>query len=287
MADAPRRVLVVANETVGGRALIEAVKARAAESGPVQVRVCCPRNEPRHGYVVHDESVDSAATNRLETTIAQLREAGIDAAGEAMDPDPYSATMDAIALYGADEIVISTHPETRSGWMRRDLIDRVRDDTGLPVEHVVVDLDADREEATHTLVVANETMGGGPLIERIEAKAAEGPHRFVVICPHTHGDERDDAHERLEGTLKRLEHAGVEAVGQVSDPDPYTAVRNALDYYTVHEILVSTYPATRSGWMRRDLIERVKASTAKPVEHVVVAEEEARSGASRSEASAR
>src|SRR5437763_16297281 len=93
-------------------------------------------------------------------TLAQLREVGIEADGEVMDPDPFSATMDAIDSYGADEVIISTHPDTRSGWLRRDLVDRVRDDaSGLPVEHVVVDLGADRQHLTRTLVVANQPDG--------------------------------------------------------------------------------------------------------------------------------
>src|SRR6201999_4528338 len=159
MSPEPLRILVVANETVGGRALVDAVKRHAekahAEGRPFQVTVVCPQNTPKHGYVINDEYVRAAAENRLRLTIAQLREVGIEASGELMDHDPYGATMDAIAEFGADEVIISTHPETRSGWLRRDLIDRVRDASGLPVEHVVVDLDADRAQAIRTLVVAN------------------------------------------------------------------------------------------------------------------------------------
>ena len=274
---AAERLLVVANETVGGRALIDAVRAHA-ERGPVTVTVVCPQNRPRHGSVIYDDAVRAAAENRLETTLAQLEEAGIEAHGAVMDPDPYSAVMDALGEYGADAIVISTHPETRSGWLRRDLIDRVRDATGLPVEHVVVDLDADREEATRTLVVASRTVGGESLIERLKAKAAEAPHRFIVIVPHG-GEGADSAAARLAETLHRFEEAGLEAVGQVMDPDPFTAIQNALQFYAVDEIVISTFPATRSGWLRADLIDRVSASTAKPVEHVVVTPEEAEEGA--------
>src|SRR5215475_15164172 len=114
-----KTVLVVANETVGGRALIEAVEQRAAQ-GPIHVVVICPQNEPRHGYVVYNDLVRKAAENRLEITLAELRAEGIDATGEVMDPDPYQATMDGIAQFHPDEIIISTHPETRSGWLRRD-----------------------------------------------------------------------------------------------------------------------------------------------------------------------
>jgi hypothetical protein len=282
MSSEPHRIVVVANETVGGRALIEKVKERAekahAEGKPFHVTVVCPQNQPKSGYVIYDESVRTAAENRLETTLAQLREVGIDADGEVMDPDPYAATMDAVGHYGADEIIISTHPETRSGWLRRDLVDRVRDATGVPVEHVVVDLDADRAHRVRTLVVANQTVGGEPLHGLLRGKAKESPHSFVVICPQGAG-AAGDAHERLAHELERLHDEGFEAVGQVMDPDPFTAVQNALQFYAIDEIVISTFPATRSGWLRNDLVERIKGSTSKPVEHVVVSQAEAEEGA--------
>jgi hypothetical protein len=274
---APTRLLVVANETVGGRTLIDAVKAHA-DKGPVHVHVVCPQNQPRSGWVVYDESVYSAAENRLETTLAQLREIGIEADGEVMDPDPYTAIMDAFHHDEYDEIIVSTHPETRSGWMRRDLVDRVREDTDLPVEHVVVDLEADREGMTNTLVVANQTAEGAPLFRRLKEKAAESPHRFTVILPQGEGTG-GDANARLAHLLEHMKREGLEAVGQVMDPDPFTAIQNAIQYYAVDEIVISTFPDERSGWMRGDLVGRVAGSTSKPVEHVVVTEAEAQEGA--------
>jgi hypothetical protein len=92
-----KRILVVANETVAGRPLIDAVKRRAG-SEDVHVHVISPQNQPKHGYLVYDEHVRDAAQNRLEMTLALLREAGIEADGEVMDPDPYSAVMDALGL---------------------------------------------------------------------------------------------------------------------------------------------------------------------------------------------
>ncbi len=271
----------MANETVGGRALIDQVREKAEEAHadhrPFAVTVICPQNRPREGYVIYDDNSMKAAENRLMTTLAQLRAVGILATGAVMDPDPYSATMDAVAAYGADCIIISTHPETRSGWMRRDLIERVHHDTGVPVDHVVVDLEADKDEVTNTLVVANETVAGEPLIQMLKEKAARSPHSFVVICPQG-GKEAGDPSARLAAMLERLTAEGLEAAGQVMDPDPYTAIKNAMQYYAIDEIVVSTFPATRSGWLRGDLIERVRSSTAKPVEHVVVQPEEAREG---------
>jgi hypothetical protein len=279
----PRRILVVANETVGGQTLIDAVEKRArelsAEGQPYEVTVICPQNQPRHGYVIYEDSVRTAAENRLQTTLAQLEEAGVKAEGRIMDPDPFAAIGDALEEFGADEVVISTHPETRSGWLRRSLVDRVQAEIGLPVEHVVVDLDAERRDATHTLVVANQTVGGEPLIELLKKKAAKSPHRFTVICPDSAQEEKDSANRRLADVLTRLESEGLEAVGQVTHPDPYTSIQNALQYYTIDEIVISTFPGERSGWLRGDLVGRVERSTAKPVEHIEVSPEEAREGA--------
>ena len=265
-----KRVLVVANETVAGRPLIEAVKKRA-DGEEIRAHVISPQNQPKHGYVIYDEHVRDAAQNRLEMTVALLREAGIEADGEVMDPDPYSAVMDALGEQDYDEIVISTHPETRSGWLRQGLVDRVQRAARRPVEHVVVDLDAERDDVKRTLVVANETVASRPLLDALKRKAGEEPRRFIVIAPQsgTNGEGGGGAHERLARTLDELQEAGLDAVGQVEHHDPYTAIQNALQFYAPDDIVISTFPETRSGWLRGDLIGRVEASTGKPVEHIV------------------
>jgi hypothetical protein len=274
-----KRILVVANETVAGKPLIDAVKRRAG-GDQVKVHVISPQNQPKHGYVVYDEHVRDAAQNRLEMTLALLHEEGIQADGEVMDPDPYSAVMDALGEADYDEIIVSTHPETRSGWLRQGLVDRLKRAARRPVEHVVVDLDAERDDVKRTLVVANETVSSRPLLDALKRKADEEPRRFIVIAPQTGGgngdsDSDNDPHERLAHTLKELEDAGLEAIGQVADPDPFTAIQNALQFYAPDDIVISTFPETRSGWLRADLVGRVQASTGKPVEHVVAEEESA------------
>lgn len=264
-------VLVVANDTHGGRSLIEAIKARAA-AGDAQFVVIAPQNKPQSGMVIYDEAVRDAARHRVETTLSALREIGIEARGDVMDPDPFNATLDAVREYGIDELIVSTHPETRSGWLRRDLIERVQDATSLPVQHVVVDLDADRAETTQTLVVANQTAGGEPLLEELKRRAAATPHRFTVIVPQDggQGHHTAEARERLQGLLDHLHREGIPATGGIGDPDPFTAVMNALQFYRVDEIVISTLPKMRSRWLRSDLVERVERATAAPVEHVVV-----------------
>jgi hypothetical protein len=266
-----KRILVVANETVAGKPLIDAVRERAGGEA-VDVHVICPQNQPRHGYVIYEDTVRDAAENRLQMTLALLREAGIEADGEVMDPDPYAAVMDALGEHDYDEIIISTHPETRSGWLREGLVDRVRRASHRPVEHVVVDLDTERDDVKRTLVVANQTVASPELLEVLRRKAEEEPRRFIVICPQaeTNGDgSQSDAAQRLAHTLKTLEDAGLDAIGQVVHPDPYTAIQNALQFYAPDDIVISTFPETRSGWLRTDLIGRVETSTGKPVEHVV------------------
>ena len=116
MSSAPpvRHVLVLANETVAGRSLIEALERLAAE-GPVRVTVLSPQNNPRAGYVVYDDERRSAADRRLRRTLDLLHREGIAARGAVVDPDPLQAVRDGIAEYQPDEIIISTHPEVRSG----------------------------------------------------------------------------------------------------------------------------------------------------------------------------
>jgi hypothetical protein len=91
--------------------------------------------------------------------------------------------------------------------------------------------------------------------------------------PSTGNGGDGDPHERLASTLKDLEDAGLQAIGQVEHHDPYTAIQNALQFYAPDDIVISTFPETRSGWLRGDLIGRVQSSTGKPVEHVVSEEE--------------
>ena len=132
-----KTILVVANETLGGAALLERIREHAeAEGGDVRVVICVPRTKPRHGNIIYDEAVYDAAQVRIDLARSVLRAEGIDAIGEPGDPDPYTATMNALGFFHIDDVVISTLPETRSGWLRAGLIDRVARATNVPVEHV-------------------------------------------------------------------------------------------------------------------------------------------------------
>jgi len=122
--------------------------------------------------------------------------------------------------------------------------------------------------------VANQTVGGEALIKQLEELSKEeGQYNFVVIVPASENDD-EGASQRLAHTLKRLEEEGLQVVGQVAHSDPFTAIQNALQFYPADEIVISTFPETRSGWLRSDLIQRVQATTSKPVHHVVAEDSE-------------
>jgi hypothetical protein len=270
-----KTILVVANETLGGRSLLDAIRSRAAE-GDARFVICVPQNRPRSGLVVYDDAVFDAAQVRVDLALEFIRAEHIEAIGEVGDPDPYTATIDAVHAYRPSEIIISTYPETRSGWLRRDLIDRVRDATGLPVEHVVADPDTEGLPFHVTLAVANRTASGDELLDALKAKvdaeeAKERGRLFIVVIPLEGGDGQATrrARTRLKLVLDRLHQAGMYGAGMIGDPDPYTAIMNALQYFRVDDILISTFPETKSGWLRADLIERVRRTTNLPVEHVV------------------
>jgi hypothetical protein len=269
-----RTVLVVANETIGGRPLLDAVRREAGKEDTRFVLVV-PQTRPRAGYVIYDEMVFDAAQARVDLAVGFIRSEGIEAVGEVGDLDPYAATMDAVREYEPDAIIISTYPEARSGWQRRDLIERVRQASRLPVEHVIADPDTEGLSFHVTLAVANRTASGDELLDALKAKAAAEADRrerlFIVVVPQEGGDGAAGrrARTRLSLVLGRLREAGLTAAGMIGDPDPYTAIMNALQYFRVDDIVISTFAETKSGWLRADLIERVRAATGKEVEHIV------------------
>ena len=267
-----REILVIANRTLGGAKLLEAVRARAAP-GDVRFRLIVPQSQPSAGLVIYDEAVRESAQVRVDLALSAVAAEGIEATGEVGDPDAFLATMDAVAEHRPDEIIVSTHPVTQSGWLRRDLIERIQNASGLPVEHVIVDLEAEGVLFTVTLVVANKTSSGEELIEHLRAKAEHGgAHLFIAVVPQLDGSGSAprEARARLARMLDRLHSAGLLSSGMIGDPDPYTAVMNALELFRVDDLVISTLPDERSGWMRSNLIERVSNVTSLPVEHVVV-----------------
>jgi hypothetical protein len=265
-----KRVLVLANETIGGKNLLDRVKQIAAEEDNVRFHVVVPQTRPRHGNIVYDDVVRDSAQVRVDLALEFMSDEGIRGTGEVGDADPFNAAMDAVAERGIDEILVSTLPATSSGWLRRDLIERLQEASGLPVEHVVVDLASEGLPFDVTLVVANQTVAAPELVERLKALAAEGPRRFIVVIPQssTDGFAVREARGRLRRLLDSLDDAGIVAAGMPGDPDPYTATMNAVQYFHISEIVISTLPADTSKWMADKLVDRVRAATNVPVEHI-------------------
>jgi hypothetical protein len=145
-ADDERRILVIANETVGGEALRAVIEERAAAYRE-QILVVVPALNARLKHWTSDEDeARAAAEARLHATLDELGRSGIAARGEVGDADPLQALEDGVRSFGPDEIIISTHPEGRSHWLESGVVDRARDRFMMPMTHVVVDLEAERQE---------------------------------------------------------------------------------------------------------------------------------------------
>ena len=136
-----RRILVIANETVAGERLREEVQA-AAKGGRSRVRVVCPAlNSPVRHWASDEDPARATAQLRLDRSLEDLRRSGIEASGEIGDSDPLQAIEDALRTFGADVVIISTHPEGRSNWLERGVVQAARERFAVPITHVVVDLD--------------------------------------------------------------------------------------------------------------------------------------------------
>src|SRR5919107_2468990 len=262
-------VLVLANETIGGEKLLDAIRDRHAE-GDARFHVVVPLTRPRHGNVIYDEPQRDGAQVRVDLALAFMREEGIDGTGEVGDGDPLNAAHDAIAEHGISEIIVSTLPESSSGWLKRDLVDALEGDTGLPITHVVVDLEREGLPFDVTLVVANQTVAGTELVDRLKQLADQGPRRFIIVVPQDSGDGRaaKAARDRLHSLLASLEDEGIVAAGYIGDPGPFTATMNAVQFFHISEIVISTLPEGTSKWVADKLVERVRKVTNRPVEHV-------------------
>ena len=268
-------VLVVANETVDAKTLRDALAARGDD---LLVTVVSPVNEPQRGYVVYTDTRRASAQRRLDRALAHLREAGIPADGYVVEADPAAAVRDGLATLEprVDEILVSTHPEEKSGWLRRNVVDRIRGAAGVvPVEHLVASADGPSE--TNVLVIANETVLGEPLTARIRERAAASPASFLIVSPQSDptAGEHPEAERRLKRALAQLRGEGIDVHGQVAHPDPFSAAMEAVHDERVDEIVVSTFEPLSSGWLRKDVVERLRKETGLPVEHVVVEKSEA------------
>jgi GABA permease len=143
--DGKYRLLVVANETVGGEALLDEIRDRCQgrQSEILVVTPALASSRAAHWASDVDEAME-LARQRMELSLIAIGELGLKARGEIGDSDPNMAIEDALRVFSADEIVISTHPPERSRWLEHGVVDRAREQIDLPISHVVVDLAADQ-----------------------------------------------------------------------------------------------------------------------------------------------
>ena len=166
-----RRILVVANETVGGRVLRQEIESRA-EGHREHVLVVCPALNTKLKHWASDEdAARMQARERLEDCLARLAEAGVEARGEIGDSDPLQAIEDAVRSFNPDEIVISTHPEGRSNWLERGVVERARERYEAPITHVVVDLEAERDEVPRARPVGSDVSSAPEAAEQERSRA--------------------------------------------------------------------------------------------------------------------
>ncbi len=151
MASAPaelHRVLVIANQTVGGRALLDEISQRCAgrRSEVLVITPALTASQLQHWASDTDEAT-AAAKARLEASVEAIQGLGLEARGGVGDQDPNVALADALRAFGADEVIISTHPPDRSRWLEHGVVEKARSEVPVPVTHVVVDLEAEATPA--------------------------------------------------------------------------------------------------------------------------------------------
>ncbi len=267
-----RPLLVFLNEVAGGRKLLQAVRERQGRVSSVVV--AAPQNQPSVGQLIDSGELREAARARVEVTMSVLSEFGIDSVGEVMDPEPWLAATDAVRAHEPGEILFSSLYDDRFGFTRRDLVEWVRErvepDTKFTHIPVRIEDDAIRLDLIHTLVVATKTVATPDLVNRLKERAAGQPHRYTIICPRAEGVGEAEIVRDLASTLAELYRADVDATGQPMSPDPFLAVKNAIEHYRIDEVLISTFAGEGSRWLEEDLIGRVREITEKQVEHIEV-----------------
>jgi hypothetical protein len=144
--DGRQRILVVANQTLCGRALRDEIDRRTR--GECELRVVVPAlNSKLKHWTNEEDQAREDARQRLQELLGELRGQGFAAEGDIGEDDPVQATEDALRLFPADEVIISTHPAGRSNWLEHDVINRAHERFDVPVTHVVVDLEQEAAAA--------------------------------------------------------------------------------------------------------------------------------------------
>ena len=145
-ADGAWRVLVVANESLEGDGLRDELRRRA-KLRPELVVLAPVLLSKTHWTVSDVDREVEEAHRRLDTTLAWARQQGLAARGEVGDPnDSFASIEDELRRFGADEVIVATHPTERQNWVEGGMLERLREELDIPVTHVVVDREQHRVE---------------------------------------------------------------------------------------------------------------------------------------------
>ncbi|HEY2715304.1 MAG TPA: hypothetical protein VGI73_03710 [Solirubrobacterales bacterium] len=270
-----RPLLVFLNEVAGGRKLLAAVRERVESGAVSNVVVAAPQNQPSVGQLIDAGELREAARSRVEVTMAVFREFGIESIGEVLDPDPSLAMGDALRAHEPGEVLLSALSGQRLGLTRKDFVAEAEElveaaEAKLTHIQVRIEDDAIRWDVIHTLVVATKTVAAPDLVNRLKERAAATPHRYTMVCPRSDEVPENVVVRDLASTLAALYRADIDATGQPMSPDPFLAVKNAIEHYRIDEVLISTYTGETSRWLEEDLVGRVREITEKQVEHIEV-----------------
>lgn len=262
-------VLAFLNEVAGGRKLLNEIRGRV-DAGASHVALAAPQNQPAAGQIVDATEIRASAQSRVDVTQAVLHDFGIEATASVLDEDPLLALDDAVRAFDPSAILISALPESRIGFLRRDLVETAKSRYDVPVVHVPVRIENDtiRFDVTHTLVVATQTVNSPDLLERLKSRHSESPHRYTFVCPASGEVSRETVCDNLAATLAGMYREEIDATGQPMSPEPFAAIENAIEHYRVDDVLISTFSGQKSKWLEDGLVEQVRDYTDKPVEHV-------------------
>ena len=134
------RVLVLANQTLDADELID--ELQRSTDGQAEYFVCVPANAVETGLATHEGAVSvrdattEAAQARLDRTLSPARR--LDATGDSVT----SGRCGRCGCGGGVQsgpVVICTHPEDRSAWLRYDVVERAREAYDIPITHVIVE----------------------------------------------------------------------------------------------------------------------------------------------------
>jgi hypothetical protein len=135
--DARKRLLVVADSHCSETALRDEIVARLP--GPVVVHLVVPVRVSHLHFLTDDEFNEARdAEQSMLNSVGLLRQRGVSATGSLGSDKPLESMTDALGFFPANDVLLATPPDDESYWLERDLLEKARGLTAVPVRQVVV-----------------------------------------------------------------------------------------------------------------------------------------------------